>query len=136
MLATLRHDRIEAPLVIDGAMDSMVFKGYVEQMLVPTLKAGDVVVMDNLASHKTQGVQQLIEAAGARVRYLPPYSPDFNPIESMWSKVKQSLRSAAARTRHRLVRAIGDGLRSITPADCAGVFRGYGSTATQKPRML
>lgn len=136
MLAALRHDRIEAPLVIEGAMDSMVFCGYVEHMLAPTLTAGDVVVMDNLASHKAQGVQQLIEAAGARVRYLPPYSPDFNPIESMWSKVKQSLRTAAARTQQRLVRAIGDSLRSITPVDCAGVFRGYGYNATQKPRML
>lgn len=93
-------------------------------------------MMDNLASHKTQGVQQFIEVAGARVRYLPPYSPDFNLIESMGLKVKQSLRSATARTRRRLVRAIGDGLRSITPADCAGIFRGYGYTATQKPRML
>lgn len=136
MLCALRIDRIEAPLVIEGAMDSMVFRGYTEQMLVRTLRAGDVVVMDNLSPHKTQGVQQLIEAAGAEVRYLPPYSPDFNPIESMWSKVKQSLRSTAARASNQLVRAIGNAMRSVTPQDCAGIFKGYGYTATQKPRML
>ena len=136
MLAALRHDRVEAPLVIEGAMDSLVFRGYVEQMLLPILRLGDVVVMDNLSPHKTQGVQELIEGVGASVRYLPPYSPDFNPIESMWSKAKQSLRSAAARTHHRLVQAIGDALRSITAKDCAGFFQGYGYTATQKPRML
>ena len=117
-------------------MDSMVFRGYTQQMLVRSLRAGDVVVMDNLSPHKTQEVQQLIEAAGAEVRYLPPYSPDFNPIESMWSKVKQSLRSAAARTSNQLVRAIGNAMRSVTPQDCAGIFNGYGYTATQKPRIL
>jgi transposase len=136
MLAALRHDRIEAPLVIEGAMDSVVFRGYTQQMLVGTLRAGDVVVMDNLSPHKTQGVQQLIEAAGAELRYLPPYSPDFNPIESMWSKVKQSLRSTAARNSHRLLRAVAKALRSVTARDCAGFFRGYQYTATQKPRML
>ncbi len=136
MLAALRHDHVAAPLVIEGPVDSLVFRGYVEHMLVPTLRASDVVVMDNLSPHKTQGVQGLIEAVGASVRYLPPYSPDFNPIESMWSKVKQHLRSAAARTQSRLLGAIGDGLRSVTPRDCAGFFTGYGYTATQKPRML
>jgi hypothetical protein len=91
MLCALRDDRIEAPLVIQGAMDSMVFRGYVEQMLVPTLRPGDVVVMDNLSPHKTKGVQEAIEAVGATVRYLPPYSPDFNPIEPMWSKVQRRI---------------------------------------------
>lgn len=136
MVAALRHDRIEAPLVIEGAMDSMVFRGYVEQMLVPTLHPGDVVVMDNLSAHKTQGVQEMIEAAGATVRYLPPYSPDFNPIEPMWSKVKHHLRSAAARTHRALVPAVGDAMRSVTPDDCRGFFEGYGYTAKQKRRML
>jgi transposase len=126
MVCALRDDRVEAPLVIEGAMDSVVFRGYVEQMLVPTLRPGDVVVMDNRSPHKTQGVQELIEAAGASVRYLPPYSPDFNPIEPMWSKVKGYLRSAAARTRHRLVQAIGTAFRSVTPTDCAGFCEGYG----------
>lgn len=117
-------------------MDSVVFHGYVEQMLVRTLHPGDVVVMDNLSPHKTQSVQQSIEAVGAEVRYLPPYSPDFNPIESMWAKVKQSLRSAAARNSNGLVHAIADALRSVTVTDCAGFFEGYRYTATQKPRML
>jgi len=130
MLGALRWDRFEAPLVIEGAMDSVVFRGYVERMLVPTLKPDDVVVMDNLSPHKTQGVQEAIKAAGATVRYLPPYSPDFNPIESMWSKVKQYLRSAAARTQGRLVNAVGDAMRSVTPDDCRGFFAGCGYTGT------
>lgn len=130
MLCALRVDGIKAPLAIEGAMDSMVFRGYVERMLVPTLRSGDVVVMDNLSPHKTQGVQDAIEAAGATLRFLPPYSPDFNPIESMWSKVKQHLRSAAARTHPRLVNAIGNALRSVTPHDCHGFFNGYGYTGT------
>jgi transposase len=131
MLCALRHDRVEAPLVIDGAMDSLVFRGYVERMLAPTLQPGDMVVMDNLSPHKTRGVQEAIEARGATVRYLPPYSPDFNPIESMWAKVKQHLCSTAARTHPRLVRAVGDALRSVTPDDCRGFFRGYGYAGTQ-----
>ena len=131
MLGALRHDRVEAPLVIEGAMDSLVFSGYVERMLAPTLRTGDVVVMDNLSPHKTRGVQEAIEARGATVRYLPPYSPDFNPIEAMWSKVKQHLRSAAARTHRRLVGAVGNALRSVTPEDCRGFFRGYGYGGTQ-----
>ena len=131
-----RHDRIDAPLVIEGAMDAMVFRGYVEPMLVPTLRAGDVVVMNNLAAHKTQGVQEAIEATGATVRYLPPYSPDFNPIESMGSKVKHHLRSAAARTHPALVQAVGSVMHSVTPDDCRGFFEGYGYTARQKRRTL
>lgn len=131
MLSALRHDRVEAPLVIEGAMDSLVFRGYVERMLAPTLRTGDVVVMDNLSPHKSRGVQEAIEARGARVRYLPPYSPDFNPIEPMWSKVKQHLRSAAARTHRCLVNAVGNALRSVTPDDCRGFFRGYGYDGTQ-----
>ena len=136
MLCALRHDRVETPLGIEGAMDSMVFRGYVERMLVPTIGTGDVVVMDNLSPHKTQGVQQCIEAAGAEVRYLPPYSPDFNPLESMGSKVKQSLPSSAARNHRRLVDAVATALRSVSAQDCAGFFKGYGCTATQKQRML
>jgi transposase len=130
MLGALRWDRFEAPLVIEGAVDSVVFRGYVERMLVLTLHRGDVVVMDNLSSHKTVGVQEAIEAAGATVRYLPPYSPDFNPIEFMWSKVKQHLRSVAPRTNRQLVTAVGDAMRSITPDDCRGFFTGCGYTGT------
>ena len=130
MLGALRWDRFESPLVIEGAMDSIVFRGYVERMLVPTLHPDDVVVMDNLSPHKTLGVQEAIEAAGATIRYLPPYSPDFNPIEFMWSKVKQHLRSAAARTQPQLVRAIGDAMHSVTPDDCRGFFAGCGYAGT------
>lgn len=83
MLGALRCDRFQTPLVIEGPMESLVFRGYVERMLAATLQPDDVVVMDNLSSHKTQGVQEAVEAVGASVRYLPPYSPDFNPIESM-----------------------------------------------------
>lgn len=112
-------------------MDSVVFRGYIERMLLPTLRRGDVVVMDNLSSHKGSIIQRLIETTGAEVRYLPPYSPDFNPIEAMWSKAKQSLRSARARNRTSLVKAIGCALRSITVQDCAGYYRGYGYNATR-----
>lgn len=136
MLCALRCDGVEAPLVIEGAMDARVFRGYVERMLAPTLRPGDVVVMDNLAAHKTVGVQEAIEATGATVRYLPAYSPDFNPIEHMWSKVKEHLRAKAARTKGRLVQAIASALRSVTPDDCRGCFRGCGYYATQKRRML
>ena len=126
LLGAVRWDRFEAPLVIEGAMDSVVFLGYVERMLVPTLHPGDVVVMDNLSPHKTLGVQEAIAAAGDTVRYLPPYSPDFNPIEPMWSKVKQHLRSAAARTSSRLVNAVGAAMRSVPPEACRGFFPGCG----------
>ena len=131
MLAALRIDRVKAFLVIARSMDSLVFKGYVEQMLVKTLRPDDVVVMDNLSPHKCAGVQEAIEAVGASVRYLPPYSPDFTPIESMWSKVKQSFRSAAPRTPDELLTAIGNALRGVTAQDCRGLFNGYGYTATQ-----
>ncbi len=100
------------------------------------MNPADVVVVDNLSSHETLGVQEAIEAAGATVRYLPPYSPDFNPIESMWSKVKQHLRSAAARTHGRLANAVGDATRSVTPDDCRGFFAGCGHPGTHYREML
>ena len=118
-------------MVIDGAMDSLVFRGYIERMLAPTFHAGDIVVMDNLSSHKTAGVREAIEAVDGSLLYLPPYSPDFNPIEAMWSKVKQSLRGAAARNSRTLLKAIGEALRTVTLQDCQGFFRGCGYTATQ-----
>ena len=111
-LAALRWDRIEAPCVIDGPMNGNAFFAYVEQVLGPTLKPGDIVVLDNLSAHKVPGIREAIEAAGAKLFYLPPYSPDFNPIEQAWSKIKQSLRSAKARTAealdNRLSVAIGE----------------------------
>ena len=122
MLCALRVDGIEAPLAIEGAMDSMVFRGYVQRLLVPTLRSGDVVVMDNLSPHKTQGVQDAIEAAGATLRYLPPYSPDFNPIENLWSKVKAILRRRAPRHAAALHRAAAIAFNAITSDDCQGFF--------------
>jgi transposase len=131
MISAIRLTGVAAPMVIDGAMNSLVFRGYVEWLLTPTLHAGDIVVMDNLSSHKAAGVREAIEAAGASLLYLPPYSPDLNPIEAMWSKVKQSLRGASARTSRTLFKAIGDALRSVTLDDCRGFFNGCGYIATQ-----
>ena len=97
-VGALRHDKIAAPCVFDGPMNGACFRAYVEHFLAPTLRKGDVVVMDNLPSHKVAGVREAIERAGATLRYLPPYSPDFNPIEQVFAKFKASLRRAAART--------------------------------------
>jgi transposase len=112
-------------------MDGELFRMYLAESLAPTLRAGDVVVMDNLASHKHPHVRELIESAGATLLYLPPYSPDFNPIEMIWSKVKRLLRSAAARTIDTLHEAFGDAMAAITPKDIAGCFRhcGYATTS-------
>jgi transposase len=130
MISAIRLSGVIAPMVIDGPMDSLVFRGYVERVLSPMLCRGDIVVMDNLGSHKTAGVQEAIDAVGACLCYLPPYSPDFNPIEPMWSKVKRIVRSCAARTSRSLLGAIGKGLRTVTPTDCRGFFRGCGYAAT------
>jgi len=113
-----------------GAMDSELFVLYVREVLAPQLRPGDVVVMDNLQPHKTKGVKEEIENVGATLRYLPPYSPDFNPIENMWSKVKGKLRSLAARTVETLHDAIGSALNTVTPKDCLGFFRHCGYPAT------
>jgi transposase len=118
-----------ASFVVNGATDSDVFRCYVRHVLTPELKAGDVVVLDNLQPHKASGVREMIEAAGATLIYLPPYSPDFNPIENMWSKVKQHLRSAAARTYDTLLAAIAAALRTIALDDCLGFFRHCGYLA-------
>jgi transposase len=136
MISAIRLTGVEAPMVIEGAMNSLVFRGYVERVLAPTLHPGDIVVMDNLSAHKAAGVREAIESVGATHLYLPPYSPDFNPIEAMWSKVKQSLRDAAARTSRTLLKGIGNALRSVTLDDCRGFFQGCGYTATQKMTTL
>ena len=125
-LAALRQDRIAAPCVIDGAINGETFLAYVEQFLVPTLVPGDIVVMDNLGSHKVAGVRQAIEAAGATLLYLPPYSPDFNPIEQLLAKLKAILRKAAARTLAALIDAITAALGALTPAECANYFANAG----------
>ena len=130
MIAAIRTTGPCAPMMISGATDSDVFRCYVRHVLVPELTPGDVVVLDNLQPHKAQGVREMIEAAGAAVLYLPPYSPDFNPIENMWSKVKQYLRSAAARTHETLLSAIAAALRTIGIDDCVGFFRHCGYLAT------
>lgn len=113
-------------MTIEGAMDGIVFLAYIEQVLAPTLITGDVVVMDNLGAHKVTGVREAIERRGAKVVYLPPYSPDFNPIENAFSKFKAFLRKAAARTIDTLEIAIRDALETFTPQDCASYFAAAG----------
>ena len=128
-VAGLRQSGVVAPLVLDGPMNGEVFRAYVEQMLAPTLLPGDVVIMDNLSAHKVDGIRQAIEAQGARLVYLPPYSPDLNPIEQLFAKLKALLRKAAARTVSTLWAAIGVLLQNFEPDECANYFRhaGYGS---------
>ena len=126
-VAALRVDQITAPCVLDGPMDGESFRAYVEQVLAPTLKPGDLVIMDNLGSHKVAGIRQAIEAAGAELRYLPAYSPDLNPIEQAFAKLKAHLRKAAARTLDALIAAIADALTKFSPPECANylVDSGY-----------
>jgi transposase len=130
MVCAILMDQVVAPMVTDGPMNHLVFQGYVEWLLVPHLQPGDTVIMDNLSSHKSATVVQLIEETGAKLLYLPPYSPDLNPIEKMWSKVKSHLRSEARRTKRTLTNAIGRALRTITPDDCKGFFQTVGIHAT------
>jgi len=126
MLAAMRIDGSEAAMVIEGPTDADVFQAYVGQVLLPSLRAGDIVVLDNLAPHKKPGVIAAIEAVGAKVWFLPPYSPDFNPIEKMWSKIKAFLRKAKARTWEALLAAIKAALREITPSDALHWFKSCG----------
>jgi transposase len=122
MLCALRVDGSTACLAVEGATDTEVFRAYVERVLCPTVRAGDVVVMDNLAPHKNVFTLSLLKQAGAQVLFLPAYSPDFNPIENMWSKVKAYLRSAEARTESDLIQAIGSALKTITRQDATNWF--------------
>jgi len=133
LLAAVRlGDGVVAPMVLDGPVTGESFAGYVRQSLVPELRPGDIVVMDNLPAHKGAAVAEAIEGAGCRLVYLPPYSPDLNPIEPMWSKVKSVVRKAAARTFDALVDAVCDALHSVTAEDCEGYFEycGYDATPT------
>jgi transposase len=125
-LCGLRTTGTVAPLVLEGAINGRAFRAYIEQMLAPTLAPGDIVVMDNLGSHKVEGVREAIEAQGARLLYLPPYSPDLNPIELAFSKLKRLLRSAAARTVGALWDAIGSLLDRFSPEECADYLRHCG----------
>ena len=117
-LGALRHDGMTAPCVFDGPINGEKFLAWVEQFLVPTLRQGDVVVMDNLSSHKVKGVREAIKAVGATVRYLPAYSPDLNPIELFFAKLKSLLRKANARTLEDLTEAIANALASFTSKEC------------------
>jgi transposase len=121
-VGALRQDGMKAPCVFDGPINGEAFLAWVEQFLVPTLRPGDIVVMDNLSSHKVKGIREAIEAAGATLRYLPPYSPDLNPIEQFFAKLKALLRKAAARTRETLDDAIADALTRFSPSECANFF--------------
>jgi len=129
-VAALRVDGVTAPMVADGAMNGALFLAYVRQQLVPTLRPGDLVVMDNLAAHKVAGVRAAIEAAGAHVVYLPPYSPDYNPIEQVFSKLKWLVRSAAERTVDGLWTLLGQLLDEFSPHECRNYFRHCGYNAT------
>jgi transposase len=122
MLAALGTGGLQAPMTVGGAVDGLVFLSYVREVLAPTLTEGDIVVMDNLRAHKVAGVREAVEAGGARLEYLPPYSPDFNPIEKCWSKVKTFLRKVKARTREALEAALKEALLTITEADARAWF--------------
>jgi transposase len=127
-VAALRYNRVTAPLLLDGAMNGVCFLAYVEQVLAPTLKRGDIVIMDNVSVHKVAGVCEAIEVCGANLFYLPPYSPDLNPIEQFFSKLKAILRKVAARSMESLWTAIGSCLVDFPPQECAAYLAnaGYG----------
>ena len=125
-VAGLRTSGMMAPMVLDGPINGELFQHYVDQILVPELRAGDIVIMDNLGSHKGAGVRAAIEAAGAALLYLPHYSPDFNPIEKAFSKLKAKLRKAAARTVDALWQVIGEVIDTFTPNECANYFASAG----------
>lgn len=128
MLGSIRLDGTISCMAVDGATTRDVFRAYVRHVLCPTLRPGDIVVADNLSAHKDRESETLIEARGAHLEFLPPYSPDFNPIENMWSKVKTHLRAAKARTHETLITAIGQALKSITSTDAQGYFFSCGYT--------
>ena len=129
LTAGLRLTGIAAPMLIDGPMDGDAFRAYVAQVLVPELHPGEVVVMDNLPAHRVSGVREAIEAAGAGLLYLPPYSPDFNPIENAFAKLKALLRATAARTIPGLWNAVADSIEQFTPDECKNYFAAAGYDA-------
>jgi transposase len=129
-LAALRHDRLEAPWLIDGPINGDSFRLYIDKVLIPTLRPGDIVVMDNLGSHRSKAVRRAIRAAGARLFFLPKYSPDLNPIEQFFAKFKHWLRKAAKRTIETVYTAIGPILDTVTSAECANYFTNAGYDQT------
>ena len=130
-LAALRHDRVDAPWLIDGPIDGQSFLQYVEEVLVPTLKPGDIVIIDNLGSHKGKAVRQAIRAAGAKLFFLPKYSPDLNPIEKFFAKLKHWLRKAASRTVDAVYNAVAEILPLTSPAECSNYFAQAGYAQPQ-----
>jgi transposase len=126
VLAALRHDRVDAPCLFDGPINGESFLAYVEQVLVPALAAGDVVIMDNLGSHKSQAVRAAIRRVGARLIFLPPYSPDLNPIEQVFAKLKTFIRKARARTIEAMIDAIRESLPRFLPDECGNYFANSG----------
>ena len=122
-LAALRHDRVAAPFLVEGPVDAEVFLVYLEQVLCPCLQPGDTLILDNLATHKVQGVGRLLSESGIGLRYLPPYSPDLNPIELAFAKLKAHLRQAAARTLPNLLTAVAGSLDTFSAAACRAFFR-------------
>lgn len=136
LIAGLRCNGLTAPAVFDGAMDGECFRSYIEQILAPTLRPGDIVIMDNLSCHKISGVEEAITARGAALLYLPPYSPDLNPIEQVFAKLKQLLRSAAKRTLEELWNGIAEALSMIAPEECLRYFKNCGYAATAKVNAL
>jgi len=129
-LAALRHDRIDAPCVLDQPVNGQSFTAYVEQCLVPTLAPGDVVIMDNLSSHKRPAVRKAIRSVGARLLFLPPYSPDFNPIEQLFAKLKHLMRKAAERSHEATWQRIGSLLDDFPPDECAAYLTNSGYAAS------
>ena len=128
LLSAMRIDGVmkDASIVFDGPINAMIFRSYVEECLAPSLHVGDIVVMDNLSSHKVSGVAEAIDAVGASIWYLPPYSPDLNPIEKLWAKIKAWLRRVADRTMEGLIQSVGDALLAVAADECEAYFRSCG----------
>lgn len=126
VISCLGWDGVEATMTVEGAVDTLVFNAYVEQVLRPSVQAGDVLVLDNLRAHKASVIEEVAAACGARVIWLPPYSPDYSPIEQMWSKVKEALRAAKARTCEAVERALIDALKLVSESDIRGWFQHCG----------
>jgi transposase len=126
LIGAIRLSGMAAAMTVDSPTDSDVFRTFVQRVLAPILRPGDIVVMDNLSPHKASGVEAMITAAGAELWYLPPYSPDYNPIEKCWSKIKEALRSSKARTQRALERAIARALRTVSDSDARGWFNECG----------
>jgi transposase len=126
VISAIRIDGTTISMSIEGSTNTEVFKAYISEMLCKALHAGDIVIMDNLTSHKVSGIEESIKAVNAEVRYLPPYSPDLNPIEKMWSKIKAILRKLKARTEDGLFKALAEALNSVTKSDAVGWFESCG----------